>query len=108
MQEQVTKEHELFSTRLSQEEAQKIDELVEAGVFLNRADFLRQAAREKLSSIRVMKLRTVGKEQARQEVFSYLEEHGKAYASDIADALALDIDIVFSILHELKSVGKVE
>ena len=76
------KESEQISTRLSPKEAQEIDRLVDLGFYINSADFLRQAVREKREAIEVVELRKVAPKKARQEVLVYLQKHGRSYASD--------------------------
>jgi len=101
--------NELASTRLPRQEASEIDQLVRGGLFLNRADFVRSAIREKLESMRVVNVREdVQSAQVKQEVLEYISQNEKAFASDIAEALSLDLDLVFTAQSELKKEGKVE
>ena len=56
----------------------------------------------------VIEVRNVNKRKAKKEVLEYLKSHGRAYPSDIADALRLDFDIVISIIKDLLKKGKVK
>ncbi len=103
---QKLKESELVSARLSPKEAEEIEKLVEEGFFMNTADFVRTAVREKIESIKVIDVRDVSREKAKKEVIGYLKENKKAYPSDIADALGLDFDIVLEIIKELVQEGR--
>ncbi len=57
--------------------------------------------------MRIVKSRNVAKEDAKKEVIECFRKHKKAYPSDIADELNLDIDVVFTIIHELVEEGRV-
>ena len=104
-----TKESELVSARLSPKEIEEIEKLVEEGFYMNTADFVRMAVREKLESIRTIELRdNVSVSHAKKEILGYLSTKGNAYASEISKDLKLDLDIVFSVLNELKKQGRVE
>ena len=106
MQQQ--KENDLVSARLSSREAEAIERLVEEGFYMNTADFVRMAVREKLESISVINVRNVSEEKAKKEVLDYLKSNKKAYPSDVADALQLDFDMVLSIVKELISEGRIK
>ena len=82
--------------------------LVKHGMFLNRADFLRMAAREKLQQIQVLELRDVDRSQAKEEILAYLRQHPGAYPSDIGVALQLDLHLVMEVCRELLDGGRVE
>ena len=101
-------QHEQISVRLTAQEAKAVDRLVTSGFFMNRADFLRAAAREKLLSLRIEDVRDVSKRQAQKEILEYLGKHALAYPSDIADALALDLELVMDVVAELLARRKVE
>ncbi len=100
-------ESEQISTRLSPVELREVDRLIKEGLFLNRADFFRTAVREKLESLRVIKVRKVSKETAREEIIDFLATHKRAYPSDIADALSMDIDVVFATIRDLIEEGRI-
>ncbi len=102
------KESELVSARLSPKESEEIERLVEEGFFMNIADFVRTAVREKLEAIKVIDIRDVSEEKAEKEIIEYLKENEKAYPSDIADALRLDFDLVLEIVKELIKAGRLK
>lgn len=106
MQQQ--KENDLVSARLSSREVEAIERLVEEGFYMNTADFVRMAVREKLESISVINIRNVSEEKAKKEILDYLRSNKKAYPSDVADALQLDFDMVLSIVKELISEGRIK
>ena len=105
---QKQKESELVSARLSPKELKEIEKLVEEGFYMNIADFVRTAVREKLESIQIIDVRNVSKEKAEKEIIEYLKKNKKAYPSDIADALQLDFDLVLEIIKELAKEGRVK
>jgi len=105
---QKQKESELVSARLSPKELEEIEKLVEEGFYMNTADFVRTAVREKLESIQIIDVRNVSKEKAEKEIIEYLKKNKKAYPSDIADALQLDFDLVLEIIKELAKEGRVK
>ena len=105
---QKQKESKLVSARLSPKELEEIEKLVEEGFYMNTADFVRTAVREKLESIQIIDVRNVSKEKAEKEIIEYLKKNKKAYPSDIADALQLDFDLVLEIIKELAKEGRVK
>ena len=105
---QKQKESELVSARLSPKELEEIEKLVEEGFYMNTADFVRTAVREKLESIQIIDVRNVSKEKAEKEIIEYLKKNKKAYPSDIADALQLDFDLVLEIIKGLAKEGRVK
>lgn len=105
---QLVRESDHISTRLSPQEIQRIDSLIEAGLFLNRADFLRTAARKALEENEILALRDVDIKQAEREILNYLKKHGTAYPSDIADALRLDMSVVIQAVKNLWESEQIE
>ena len=104
----VRSRHEQIGVKLGSKDLEKIDSMVQAGAYMNRADFVRSTVREKLVSIEILKLRMVSHSQARKEILKFLKEHGQSYASYVAGALHLDLDMVFSFFEELQKEGLVE
>ena len=83
-------------------EVDKMDALIKAGAYMNRSDFVRYAVREKLESVEVLEPRQVARAGAREEILAHLRRQGISYASDISRSLRLDLDLVLSILEELR------
>jgi len=98
----------LVSARLSPKELEEMEKLVEEGFYMNIADFVRMAVREKLESIKVIDVRCAGMEKAKKEVVDYLKTNRKAYPSEIADALRLDFDLVIDVVKELAKEGRIK
>ena len=101
-------EHDHVGTRITRTEAKKLDALVGAGAFLNRADAVRTAIRQMISGVAVVKERMLPISQAKKEILAYLDEHDQAYASDIALELELDYDVVLRVLRDLRESGEAE
>ena len=93
--------------RLPAKQEKEIESLVQAGLYLSKGEFIREAIREKLQSIEVLETRQVDKRQAKEEILQFVEEHPGSWTSDISRELRLDLDLVMSILKELRSEGKV-
>jgi Arc/MetJ-type ribon-helix-helix transcriptional regulator len=96
------------SAQLSAKETAAIDRLVEAGFFLNRSDFLRAAAREKLGRVEVLEVRDIDREKARSELLEYFISHPDSFPSDAAAALKLDLGLVMEVCRALLDSGKLE
>lgn len=56
----------------------------------------------------VIELRVIPEKEARQFIIDYLNNHPKAWTSDIAYDLHLDVDLVLKILQDLEKEGLVE
>ena len=94
------------STKLAEKEYNRIIELVNDGLFLNSADFVREAIREKLKTYdEVAILREIPYAQMKQEIIEYVKKNPEVDAVDIADDLLLDAFKVNDILVELIKEG---
>jgi len=94
--------------KLTPVEYSEIEKLVNAGIYLNVSDFIRSAVREKLESIRVVRVRDVDYKDAKKEVLGYLKSYHEAYPHQIAEELELDYDLVWEITEGLKKEGRLE
>ena len=94
--------------RLTDKQDKAIEQLIKQGFYISTGEFIRDAVREKLGAIRILNIRKVTRQRARNDILDYLRNHKETYASEIAIDLGLDIDLVFSILDELKREGRVE
>ncbi len=96
------------SSRIPPKFVSEIEDLVKEGYYLNISDFVREAVREKLESIKEIKLRDISLAEAKKEIYRYLLEHPSVYPYDIANALNLELSLVHEALSELKKEGKAE
>ena len=99
---------QMAGVRLAEMQEKKIKELVDMGMYISTSEFIREAVREKLESIEIRELRDVSQQAAKKEVIEYLKQNKKAYPSDIADALNIDIDLVIAVIKELTNEGRVK
>jgi Arc/MetJ-type ribon-helix-helix transcriptional regulator len=90
------------ATKLTVADQKEINKLVDAGLFLNNVDFIRQAIRDKINEYKIINIREVPKEQAKKEIKKYMEIHDIAYVSEIAEKL--DLDLVYE-LEEVEATG---
>ena len=97
-----------IATKLPHMELQEINELVEAGAFLSGSDFVREAIRDKLRAIKFIKLRDLDYDTAKKEVLGYYREYNKAFISDVADDLELDLELIVNITDELIKEGRIK
>jgi Arc/MetJ-type ribon-helix-helix transcriptional regulator len=98
----------VVGAKLTRNEIDQINKLVEAGLYLNPSDFIREAVREKLAAIKVIEYRDVDYETAKKEVAGYFKMKGEAYASDASTDLELDYELVCKIMDDLEKEGKME
>ncbi|MHC1600397.1 MAG: hypothetical protein ACXQS5_06235 [Candidatus Methanospirareceae archaeon] len=95
-------------TKLTLREIQEIQGLVEANMYISISDFVREAVRDKLRVIKVVKVRDIGYEEAKNEVLGYYRSYKEAYPHEVAEDLELDYDLVWKITEELKEEKRIE
>jgi Arc/MetJ-type ribon-helix-helix transcriptional regulator len=100
--------NKVVGAKLTRNEIRQINKLVEAGLYLNSSDFIREAVREKLSAIKVIEYRDVDYETAKKEVAGYFKMKGEAYASEASTDLGLDYGLVCKIMDDLENAGQME
>ncbi|MDM7934134.1 MAG: ribbon-helix-helix domain-containing protein [Methanothrix sp.] len=83
-------------------EARQIREMIEAGVYINESDFVRDAIRHRLSEIKVVKCRDADYEVAKKEILGYYKSRGEAYPDEAAVDLELDFELVMKATEELQ------
>ena len=95
-----------IGTKLTHHEFEEINKLIEAGIYLSVSDFLREAVREKIKAIKVIKVRDVDYDTAKKEVLGYYRSYSEACDYQVADDLELDYELVCQIVDELESEGR--
>lgn len=95
-----------IGTKLTPKESEEINKLIDAGIYLSASDFLREAVRDKLKAIKVIKIREVDYDVAKKEVLGYYRKYLEAYDYEVADDLELDYELVCQIVDELESEGR--
>jgi Arc/MetJ-type ribon-helix-helix transcriptional regulator len=99
---------QMMGVRLTEREEEEIRRLVVAGMFVSASEFIRDSVRKNIAMLKAIELRPVSKTAAKKEILAYLRKRKEAYASDIAEELQLDLDLVFTVMKELASEGVVE
>jgi len=77
-------------------------------MYISISDFVREAIRDKLRAIKVVKARDITYEEAKKEVLGYYRSYKEAYPHEVADDLELDYDLVWMITEELKEEKRLE
>ncbi|MBK5191179.1 MAG: hypothetical protein JJE19_06770 [Methanosarcinales archaeon] len=95
-------------TKLTLREIREIQGLIEANMYISISDFVREAIRDKLRAIKVVKARDITYEEAKKEVLGYYRSYKEAYPHEVADDLELDYDLVWMITEELKEEKRLE
>jgi len=96
------------STKLTPVEQEEINKIIAAGFFLNTSDFIRQAIRDKIKEYKIINIRNIPKEQAKEEIKEYYKTNDKAYVSEVAEDLELELELVFEITDELEKENQLE
>ena len=97
------------AVRLSKADYVRIRQLIQAGLYRNSADFLREAVRDKLGSMEIISVQKVDTAKAERMIEDYLKGHsGPSFASEIADALGLEYSLTFKTIHKLLEKGRIK
>ena len=100
----------VYPVQLDDEEVQALNVIVER-VGGTKSEAIREAIRsfaEEVKGMEVVKIREVSRKLARKEILEYLDKKERAWSSEVADALRLDLTLVNRILEELWGEKKVE
>ncbi len=92
-------------TKIAKKEYEKIQYIINSGLYINMADFVRDAIRSKLHDIEIINIRDIPPEQMKKEIIEYCQEKEKCDICDIADDLELDVIDVNEIVEELINEG---
>jgi Arc/MetJ-type ribon-helix-helix transcriptional regulator len=95
-----------IGTKVTPREIEEINGLIEAGIYLSVSDFIREAVRDKLRAIKVIKLRDIDYELAKREILGYYRSYKEAYDYEVAHDLELDYELVCEITDELEREGR--
>jgi len=104
----VAPETRAVGTKVTQREIREIQGLLDAGEYISISDFVREAIRDKLRAIKVVKVRDIAYDEAKQEVLGYYRSYKEAYPHEVAEDLELDYDLVWQITDELKAEKRLE
>lgn len=99
---------QMMGVRLTEREEEEINRLVKAGMYVSVSEFIRDSVRKNIAMLKAIEFRDVSKATARKEILEYMGKHKEAYASDVAEELRLDFDLVFTVMKELGGEGVIE
>ena len=97
--------------RFSEDELRRIDSLLGKTGLRSRSEFIREALRhylENVAEMKVIELRDLGKDQAKEEILEYIKMREEAETFDIANDLRLDINFTMKLLKELWEEGMIK
>ena len=100
----------VYPVQLDEEELGALDTIVER-LHSSKAEAIREAIRnyaDQLKGTEVIKIREVSRRQARKEILEFLEKNDRAWSSDIADSLRIDLTLVNRVLEELWNEKRVQ
>ena len=100
----------VYPVQLDERELEALD-IIADRMHLPKSEAIRDAIRnyaEQLKGMEIVKIRDLSKAQARKEILEFLDKNERAWASDIADALRLDLSVVNKTLEDLWSEKRVE
>lgn len=99
-----------ISLRLPSELLNEVDELVRRTGMRSRTELMERAVTayvEELKEAKVVKVRLYTDAEARRAILGYLDDRPATYVSDIAEALAMDLDQAFRVVASLAEEGEV-
>ncbi len=95
-------------TKLGSLEYEKIVSLVEAGAYLGVSDFVRDAIRDKLEEVEVIKVKDVDYKTAKKEVLGYFKKFKEAFVDEAANDLGIDLELAVRITQNLRKEKRLE
>lgn len=100
----------VYPVQLDEEELQALNLIVDR-IGGTKSERIRDAIRsfaEEVKGMEVVKIREISRRQARKEILELLDKKERAWSSEIADDLRLDLSMVNRVLEELWGKKKVE
>lgn len=100
----------MYPVQLDEEEVKALNVIVER-MGGTKSEAIRDAIRslaEEVKGMEVVKIRDISRKQARKEILEFLDKKERAWSSQIADELRLDLSLVSRVLEELWGEKKVE
>ena len=98
-------------TRFSVKQIAEMDRLIKKLGLRSRSELIRDAVDHYLTekgSLRIIELRDISLDEAKEEIIQYIKGKGETDAFDIANDLRLDLDLTTRALKELWEEGEVE
>jgi metal-responsive CopG/Arc/MetJ family transcriptional regulator len=100
----------VYPVQLNEDELEALDMIV-GRLHSSKSEAIREAIRnyaDQLHGTEIMKIREVSRSEARKEILEFLQKNDRAWSSEIADLLRIDLSLVNSVLEELWSEKRVE
>jgi len=98
-----------IAVRLTKAEYERIQEMIEAGLFRSAADFARDAVRNKLREAEPISVQDLSPKGIERLVDDYLTKNrGPHFASEIAEALGLDFGATLETVKRMIESGKIQ
>lgn len=101
----------MIPVRFDDDQVQAIDEVMSKIGAKSRSEFVREAVRHYLDTVKEMKIirvRSLSKEQAKREIVDYLRDKKEAETFDIANDLRLELEVTVQALKELWEEGSIK
>lgn len=101
----------MIPVRFEHEQVQAIDEVMSKIGARSRSEFVREAVRHYLDTVKEMKIirvRSLSKEQAKREIVDYLRDKKEAETFEIANDLRLELELTMQALRELWEEGSIK
>jgi RNA polymerase-interacting CarD/CdnL/TRCF family regulator len=100
----------VYPVQLGKEELEALETIIER-LRSSKSEAIRESIRnyaDQLKGTEVIRIREVSRRLARKEILDFLEKNDRAWSSDIADSLRIDLTLVNSILEELWNEKRVQ
>ena len=100
----------VYPVQLNEDVLAALDAIVER-LHSSKSEAIREAIRnyaDQLKGTEVIKIREVSRRQARKEILEFLEKNDRAWSSEIADSLRIDLTLVNTILEELWNEKRIQ
>lgn len=97
--------------RIESERVREIDNIARRFGYRSRSDLIREAIDDKLAQLRgakILQVRNLSRARAKREILEYIRGKDLVYASDVAEALRLDLRLTFDVVDELFRERKIE
>lgn len=101
----------MIPVRFEHEQVQAIDDVMGKIGARSRSEFVREAVMHYLDTVKEMKIirvRSLSKEQAKREIVDYLRDKKEAETFDIANDLRLELELTMKALKELWEEGSIK
>lgn len=101
----------MIPVRFDDDQVQAIDEVMSKIGAKSRSEFVREAVRHYLDTVKEMKIirvRSLSKEQAKREIVDYLRDKKEAETFDIANDPRLELEVTVQALKELWEEGSIK